>query len=321
MKGVDRLGEMNTSRVAQSVPEFKLSTLDYLRRRYGLSNWLDTLLLNHVERRGFKRLWFEAKEGRQHALVGSGDGRCAPVALLHGLGSASVHYSQLVRYLRPYVKSVVMPDNPGHGFSEQPDGLRGHDEFQATINSHLDSLLKEPAYLFGNSLGGFAAIRYALRRPEMVKGLVLCSPGGAQMSEAKLDEFLSRFNLNNYREAAEFMEQVFGKRHRLTPLMAWRIKARFNRPLLQYRLNTFRSNELLDAGELRRLQVPILLIWGKRDKILPPSSKSFFMENLPKHAQTVEPENFGHAPFLLHPRKVGGLIVDFIHGCEWALNV
>ena len=85
-----------------------------------------------------------------------------PLVLLHGLSSAGVHYIRSLRHLGA-VSQVLLPDLPGHGFSDTPERL---DEASLLFGlfEALDQLIDKPAVLCGNSLGGYTAIRYALAR-------------------------------------------------------------------------------------------------------------------------------------------------------------
>jgi pimeloyl-ACP methyl ester carboxylesterase len=60
------------------------------------------------------------------------------------------------------VARIVIPDLPGHGFSDAPPSLDAQG-FQQGVLDALDAVTAaQPALVFGNSLGGYAALRYAL---------------------------------------------------------------------------------------------------------------------------------------------------------------
>ncbi len=75
---------------------------------------------------------------------------------------------------------IIAVDLPGHGKSDVPaDGMRAR-AIDVMLCEALDALIVTPAVVFGNSLGGLAALRYAVARPERVCGLILNSPGGGR---------------------------------------------------------------------------------------------------------------------------------------------
>ena len=49
---------------------------------------------------------------------------------------------------------------------------------------------------------------------------------------------------------------------------------------------------------VRSLPMPILLLWGRSDRILPREHLEFYRGSLPAHAVIEEPEGFGHSPYL-----------------------
>lgn len=94
------------------------------------------------------------------------------MVLLHGRASNSGTWEPLVPYLEGYELHLV--DTIGHGAAPSPE-----DPAAYAIERHLDSLeetlasLDRPFVLVGHSMGGFLALRFALRHPGRVRALVL----------------------------------------------------------------------------------------------------------------------------------------------------
>jgi pimeloyl-ACP methyl ester carboxylesterase len=57
--------------------------------------------------------------------------------------------------------------------------------------------------------------------------------------------------------------------------------------------------------------MPIRLVWGARERLLPPAHREFFARYLPGHARIECPPDFGHAPFLDRPDEVTALLQRF----------
>lgn len=253
-----------------------------------------------------------------HVLDAQGDGRLPPLVLLHGLSSTGVHYLPLISHLRPHVRRLVLPDLPGHGFSEAPAGGMRADTVDAGLREALDAVLDEPAVIFGNSLGGIAAIRYARLRPERVRGLFLCSPGGAPMPEEELSRFLDTFRCDSHASAVAFVDRVFGRRYPFRHLVALGIKQRMRHPTVRTLLASARTDGLLSPEELADLKMPVTVSWGRRDGVLPREHLEFFRAHLPSHATVHEPPNHGHSPYLEDARGVGRAIVSFLGNVDRA---
>ena len=124
--------------------------------------------------------------GKVHAIELRGSGDLPPVVFLHGFSAAAVHYYPLLSRLKNRCRRLIAIDLPGHGFSDHPVGGMDTVTISHGLIEALDSLIGEPVVLFGNSMGGMAAVRYAAMRPRSVRGLMLISPGGAPMDVEQL---------------------------------------------------------------------------------------------------------------------------------------
>ena len=248
--------------------------------------------------------------GRVHVLSAEGTGTGAPVVLLHGFSSASVHYGVLLHHLRKHVRRVICPDAPAHGFSDQPEQVHP-DSLQAGLLEALDKVVDEPSIVYGNSMGGLAALRFALRRPEKVKGLVLCSPVGAPMSPDEIGRFVRRFDLDDHGRALAFVDRVFKTDGALRHLLAWGVRRKFSHPAMRELLGAFGEGSLLEPEDVQNLVPPVLFVWGRSERVLPPEHRDFFLEHLPAGSQVQEPPRFGHGPYLEHPEAVARQILSF----------
>lgn len=263
---------------------------------------------------GYRSLWAETRLGRMHMLDVRGEGPRPTAVLLHGLSSAGAHLTPLIRALRPAFARIVAPDLPGHGLSAMPPRGTRVSDLDAGLVEALDHVVHEhtPVVLFGNSLGGFAAIRYALARPERVCALVLASPGGAWMPHHEHHAFLRRFSLRTHRDALDFVDRLLAARPLARHLLALGIRRRFSRPGLRELLDLVEHDDLLTPAELARLAMPILCLWGERDGVLPASVAAFFKQHLPAHARFEIPARLGHSPYLERPDVVARRIVGFV---------
>lgn len=275
----------------------------------------DRALLRSSHLAGATSRFIDTSEGRTHLLEHPGSGKLPPVVVLHGFTSWGAHYHGVIRRLRREVRQVVAPDMLGHGFSAQPVRLDAS-RMQAALFETLDAALDEPAVLFGNSLGGAAAIRYAAERPERVRALVLLSPGGAAMTDDELRELRGVFRVESYREALTFVDRLFTYRHPLRHILAAGVLQNFRIPRFQKLLESFHPGDLLSPADLSSLEMPVCCIWGGSETILPASGAAFFREHLPSHAQLIEPPRFGHAAFLDHPNAVARHIIDAARRCD-----
>lgn len=248
--------------------------------------------------------------GRVHVLEVTGRGPRPPVVLLHGLSSAGVHFLPMLGALEARFSRIILPDLPGHGFSDLPLRLEADGFHDATFEA-LDRVVAEPAVFFGNSLGGYAAIRYAAARPYRVRGLFLASPAGASMTEDEFEALRALFRLRHHGDALAFIDRLLARPGWSRHLLAWGIRRQFRRPEVEAVLRVAAAEHLLTPEELARLEMPTVLWWGRHERILPARSLEFFKAHLPAHARVEEPEGFGHSPFLDDPLALVRRLADF----------
>src|SRR5687768_5378412 len=235
------------------------------------------------------------------------------MAFLHGFGASAGQLAPLTERLAPRFSRVFIFDLPAHGFSQCPDPL-DIDAMERGIVEMLERTLSRPSVVFGNSMGGYAAIRFALARPDLVSHLVLCSPGGAQMTDDELIELRRIFHVATHREALEFMDRLLARPARLRHLYAFMVRRKLNDARLQSLLARVTPELLLSKDHLSKLDRPTLILWGREDGILPRTGLEFFRAHLPPRASVEEIDGFGHSPHLESPHRVADRIVRFLEG-------
>jgi pimeloyl-ACP methyl ester carboxylesterase len=258
---------------------------------------------------GFRRRWVHTSGGTVHALERNGRGRLPPVMLIHGLSSSGVHYLRVARQLEAFSR-VILPDLPGHGFSQMPSPLTGTRLLDGTYEA-LDALITEPAILSGTSLGGYVAIRYALARPEKVRGLMVAAPAGAAMEADALTELRARFTLKTHGDALKFVDALFAERTPFRHVVALGLKGYFSLPQTAAVLEQMGPAQLFTAEEVSALKPPTLFLWGDSERILPPSNLEFFRAHLPPNARIERPRGWGHGGFLDDPKGFAQRLVRF----------
>jgi len=149
-------------------------------------------------------------------------------------------------------------------------------------------------------------------RPDLVSHLVLCSPGGAAMTEDELIELRRIFNMGSHRDALEFMDRLLARPARLRHLYAFVVRRKLSDTRLQELLARVTPDLLLSKDQVSRLEKPTLILWGREDGILPRTGLDFFREHLPPRASVEEIDGFGHSPHIESPRRVDERIVRFL---------
>jgi pimeloyl-ACP methyl ester carboxylesterase len=106
-----------------------------------------------------------------------GDPQAIPAFLLSS-GAHDRHDWDELRALLPERFRTIALDWPSHGDSPPGEGPLSAMQIADVTEQAVAQLAPEGALVIGNSVGGFAATRLAIRRPELVKGLVIVDGGG-----------------------------------------------------------------------------------------------------------------------------------------------
>lgn len=276
-----------------------------------ITDVVDRTLVASLRPRGIRSQYVKTSIGRVHVLRAPSSGSLPPVLVIHGFAAAAHYYANVIHRIRPFVRHVIAPDIPGHGLSDMPPDLR-HETVREGLVETLDQVLDEPAVVFGNSLGGAAAIRYAVARPEMVLGLFLVAPGGAAMTLEDLSALQRRFDLRDHGESVDFVDRLFAKRHPLRHLIAYGTRHQFQRPGLQGLLRDVAVGDLIQPAELSSLSMPVHVVWGGADRVLSPVHFAYFREHLPHVARMEVVDHFGHTPHIDHCDDVHDRLLTFV---------
>jgi len=271
----------------------------------------DRILVGQLNLRGFLSRHVLTRHGRVHVLDAKGRGALPPLLVLHGFSAAAHYYDGVMLRMRPYVRRIVAPDLLGHGLSEMPREGLSEEMLRDALLHAIDHVLDEPAIVFGNSMGGAAALKLALLRPEKVKGLFLVAPGGAFMTQAEIQELISRFHLDTHDQALAFVDRLFAKPHPMRQVLAWGTRGQFDRPGLRNILEQMTPAQLLTPEEMGAIRAPTQLIWGAADRVLDPSCLEFYRRYLPAHARVQVVDHYGHVPHMDYPEELHHRLLAF----------
>ena len=118
--------------------------------------------------------WFDSADGRMHYVdVGPRDGR--PVVLLHGNPTWGYLYRNFIGPLTAAGHRAIVPDHLGFGRSDKPDEpeLYRIPRHADRLDALLESLDLRDATVVPQDWGGPIGLRWAVRHPERVRGLLI----------------------------------------------------------------------------------------------------------------------------------------------------
>jgi pimeloyl-ACP methyl ester carboxylesterase len=246
-----------------------------------------------------------------YALKGQGKG--PPVVLVHGLAGSAGGFSRVLFELGRRFSRVLAVDLPGHGFSAE------YCKGPVCVRSQFDVLrdwvrqeVGEPAFVVGNSLGGAMSTQLAAEHPELVRALALVAPAGAQLQAERLEAVLASFDVKTAAQTRELTRKLFRKPPVPVLLFAGVMRRLFDTDTVRALAAEARATRAYLTPEvLGGLKVPVLLLWGESDKLLPAESLDYFRAHLPPHSEIHLVPGFGHVPQVEQPGELVSHLVRF----------
>ncbi len=251
--------------------------------------------------------------GELHYYKAGGAHPLPPLVILHGFGASATSFARVLAYLHPRLGPILAPDAPAHGFSSaRYPGAMTVDLAYAGLAELLLQRLDQPAVIFGNSLGGAFALRFALEHPNRVRGLFLSSPAGAALDAQDFAQLRDVFRVQSLAKARRLVDSLTHEPIWFHALVAPDLLWRFGRGPLRALLESFAPEHMFTAEQLAELQAPTLIQWGRSERILPPRALEFFRRALPSHVVFEEPEAFGHCPNMDRPHDLAVRIAEYV---------
>jgi 4,5:9,10-diseco-3-hydroxy-5,9,17-trioxoandrosta-1(10),2-diene-4-oate hydrolase len=215
-------------------------------------------------------------------------GQGEPVVLLHGGGPGASGMSNFARNLPVFAEHfrTIVVDQPGFGKSDKPPVEGNYFTFAASaLAGLLDELGIEKVKLIGNSLGGGTATRFALNFPERAGRIVLMGPGGLSLNVfspdptegiKRLADFPAPPGPSREKMAAFIRTMIFDQRLVTDELIDERYASASDPEQLAAMASmgaSFFDPAYFEDGmlwrEVHRLRQPVLLIWGREDRVNP----------------------------------------------------
>ena len=195
---------------------------------------------------------------------------------LHGFGGDASSWLNFQVGLSGTWRSIAF-DLPGHGGSlDYPDTCNAVVAAKAVLHE-LEQMGVERFHLVGHSMGGATAAVIALRRPELVASVSLIAPGGfgSEINQALLRRYAEQKDEENLKIV---LEQFFGSEFRLPRAMAKYAALQRQDPRVCESLKMTaeaildgKIQKTLPIEDLASLSIPIKVIWGRQDRVIPVS--------------------------------------------------
>jgi pimeloyl-ACP methyl ester carboxylesterase len=281
-----------------------------------------------VRREGAFSVRYATIHGYRRAYVRAGRGPA--LLLIHGIGDSSDTWRPVVEQLAEH-HTVIAPDLLGHGRSEKPRADYTIGGFANGMRDLLSVLEVERVTVVGHSLGGGVAAQFAYQFPERCERLVLVGSGGVGRTVSPLlrlaaipgiEALMPLLGLPPVRIASRLGAELLRLFDTALGRDAEEILAVFDSlPNTEARraiLRTLRSGvdwrgqviTMLDRAYLAA-GVPTLIIWGRRDAIIPLGHGRLAHAAIPGSQFEIF-EEAGHFPHHTDPARFVHLVREFV---------
>jgi pimeloyl-ACP methyl ester carboxylesterase len=269
--------------------------------------------------------------GRSISYLTAGEGPL--LLLIHGMAGTARNWDAVIEPLALH-NTVIAPDFPGHGDSAPGGGDYSLGSLASSLRDLMIALGHERATLVGHSLGGGVALQFAYQYPEMVERLVLVSSGGLgpEVGAILRAAALPGANLFIRATAAPGAATVgrlagaigkIGLRPNADLAEVGRAYASLadadRRKAFLSTLHAVVDTDGQRVAALDRLylaeDLPILIVWGERDPIIPVAHGRAAHAQLPGSRLEVFP-GAGHIPQMESPGRFAAVLQRFLDDTE-----
>jgi len=258
-----------------------------------------------------------------------------PIMLLHGFGASIGHWRHNLEVLGQY-HTVYALDMLGFGASRKAAANYKIELWVDQVYEFWQTFIRQPMVLVGNSIGSLVCLAAAAAHPDMVKGIALINLPDFSLEEEMIPSWLQPVvsTVKSLVASPVVLKSLFYVVRRPPVLRKWAGRAYANPTAVTAELLEILTVPAQDRGAaaafsalfkamtsagfgpkvktiLPTLNIPMLLMWGRQDRMIPPYLAHQFAALNPK-LELVEIDNAGHCPQDECPERVNQILLDWL---------
>jgi len=245
----------------------------------------------------------------QYLKMGEGEG--PPLLLLHGFGG-DINIWVFNQEALSADRTVYALDLPGHGGSTKDVGEGDLASLVDVVAGFMDEMGIEKAHIFGHSMGGAVAGSFAIEHPERVQSLVLIASAGLgeEINGDYIEGFIAANRRKEMRNALSllFADPDLVNRQLVNDVMKFKRLDGVDEALRKIADKLFPGGKQADVPDISGVEVPMLVVWGTEDKIVPVAHA----QNVPEGARVEVLDATGHMPQMEAAGQTNRLIGEFL---------
>lgn len=258
-----------------------------------------------------------------------------PVMLIHGFGASIGHWRHNLEVIGEH-HTVYALDMLGFGASRKAAADYKIDLWVAQVYEFWQTFIKKPMVLVGNSIGSLVCLAAAAAHPEMVQGIAMINLPDFSLEEEMIPSWLRPVvaSIKSLVASPVVLKSLFYVVRRPTVLQKWAGRAYANPAAISAELLEILTLPSQDRGAaatfsalfkamtssefgprvktiLPTLDIPLLLMWGRQDRMIPPMLAAQFAALNP-NIKLVEIDDAGHCPHDECPDIVNQVLLDWL---------
>jgi len=233
------------------------------------------------------------------------------ILILHGWQSSKEKWEKVEQEVEKAGIKVIAPDLPGFKKENELERPWNLDDYVEWTRKFIRENTSGQIFLLGHSFGGRVAIKFAVKYPEKLSGLVLISAAGiTSRPKAKISVFLILSKVGHLIFSLPILKffQPLAKKF-IYFLAGGKDYYSIQNQFMKQTFKNIISENLNDL--LLKIKTTTLIIWGEKDKMTP-LQDAYVMNKKIKNSKLEILKNIQHLPYLESPELLSEKITDFI---------
>jgi len=233
-----------------------------------------------------------------------------PLLILHGWGSNSERWQRVKELLGEKGIEVLVLDLPGFGIIPSPPKPWGREDYIDWILQKVKEKNWEKFNLLGHSFGGGLAVKMATNFSEKIDRLILCAPAIIKRKSIKTYLFYWLAFLGRRIFSLPGLKIFYPQAQKLVYKLAGARDYYVADGIMKETMKKIGKEEDLEMV-LERIKTPTLILWGKKDDVLPLKDAYRIKEKIKRSQLRVLP-GARHSPHREAPEELSKILVSFL---------
>jgi len=233
--------------------------------------------------------------------------------ILHGWGSNSQRWQKVKEILEKSGIEVLVLDLPGFGVTPPPAKAWKRDDYINWILQRIKKKEWKNFNLLGHSFGGGLAVKMSadpiLSKKRIIKKLILCAPAVIKRKSIKTFLFYWTAFIGKKILSLPILKMFYPFAQRLIYKLAGTRDYYIAKGVMKETMKKLSEENLEEL--LEKIKTPTLIIWGRKDNVLP-IKDAFRIKEKIKNSELKIIKEARHSPHRETPEKLSKIIIKFL---------